>query len=220
MGIRKIITLLVTVTIALSACAQPGESKSSSPSATHTTTNSPAPQQSIVTVYASPQPTLSTISTPTVSTVEPTQQSPTISATPNTSCTSKTRAEAVDLAISMQNRKTVWQEVTTNGDNYSPCAELSWITISEGPCCTVMQPTPILLFHHGEYVGTATSKEIGAMPKISRVSKNKIEVRYIYPKEGESSAQASGVATAYFTWDSNTHQVIQSGDLPPNAYKR
>ena len=80
--------------------------------------------------------------------------------------------------------------------------------------------TPILLFHHGEYVGTATSKEIGAMPKISRVSKNKIEVRYIYPKEGESSAQASGVATAYFTWDSNTHQVVQSGELPPNAYKR
>ena len=149
------------------------------------------------------------------------QQSPTVSSTtPNTSCTSKTRAEAVNLAISMQNRKTAWQEVTTNGDNYSPCAELSWITISEGPCCTAMQPTPILLFHHGEYVGTATSKEIGAMPKVSRVSENKIEVRYIYLKEGESNAQASGVATAYFTWDSNTHQVIQSGDLPPNAYKR
>ena len=218
MRLRKILVSLIAVTITLSACAQSGEPNSSLPSST---TNSPIPQQSTVTIYASPQPTLSTISTPTVSTVEPVQQSPTVSSTtPNTSCTSKTRAEAVNLAISMQNRKTAWQEVTTNGDNYSPCAELSWITISEGPCCTAMQPTPILLFHHGEYVGTATSKEVGAMPKISRVSKNKIEVRYIYPKEGESSAQASGVATAYFTWDSNTHQVIQSGDLPPNAYKR
>ena len=218
MRLRKILVSLIAVTITLSACAQSGEPNSSLPSST---TNSPIPQQSTVTIYASPQPTLSTISTPTVSTVEPVQQSPTVSSTtPNTSCTSKTRAEAVNLAISMQNRKTAWQEVTTNGDNYSPCAELSWITISEGPCCTVMQPTPILLFHHGEYVGTATSKEIGAMPKISRVSKNKIEVRYIYPKEGESSAQASGVATAYFTWDSNTHQVVQSGELPPNAYKR
>ena len=218
MRLRKILVSLIAVTITLSACAQSGESNSSSPSST---TNSPIPQQSTVTIYASPQPTLSTISTPTVSTVEPVQQSPTVSSTtPNTSCTSRTRAEAVNLAISMQNRKTAWQEVTTNGDNYSPCAELSWITISEGPCCTVMQPTPILLFHHGEYVGTATSKEIGAMPKVSRVSENKIEVRYIYLKEGESNAQASGVATAYFTWDSNTHQVIQSGDLPPNAYKR
>ena len=206
MRLRKILVSLIAVTITLSACAQSGESNSSSPSST---TNSPIPQQSTVTIYASPQPTLSTISTPTVS-----------STTPNTSCTSRTRAEAVNLAISMQNRKTAWQEVTTNGDNYSPCAELSWITISEGPCCTAMQPTPILLFHHGEYVGTATSKEIGAMPKVSRVSENKIEVRYIYLKEGESNAQASGVATAYFTWDSNTHQVIQSGDLPPNAYKR
>ncbi|MFV0911349.1 LppP/LprE family lipoprotein [Rothia dentocariosa] len=218
MRLRKILVSLIAVTITLSACAQSGESNSSSPSST---TNSPIPQQSTVTIYASPQPTLSTISTPTVSTVEPVQQSPTVSSTtPNTSCTSKTRAEAVNLAISMQNRKTAWQEVTTNGDNYSPCAELSWITISEGPCCTAMQPTPILLFHHGEYVGTATSKEIGAMPKVSRVSENKIEVQYIYLKEGESNAQASGVATAYFTWDSNTHQVIQSGDLPPNAYKR
>ena len=218
MRLRKILVSLIAVTITLSACAQSGESNSSSPSST---TNSPIPQQATVTIYASPQPTLSTISTPTVSTVEPVQQSPTVSSTtPNTSCTSRTRAEAVNLAISMQNRKTAWQEVTTNGDNYSPCAELSWITISEGPCCTAMQPTPILLFHHGEYVGTATSKEIGAMPKVSRVSENKIEVRYIYLKEGESNAQASGVATAYFTWDSNTHQVIQSGDLPPNAYKR
>ena len=218
MRLRKILVSLIAVTITLSACAQSGEPNSSLPSST---TNSPIPQQSTVTIYASPQPTLSTISTPTVSTVEPVQQSPTVSSTsPNTSCTSKTRAEAVNLAISMQNRKTAWQEVTTNGDNYSPCAELSWITISEGPCCTAMQPTPILLFHHGEYVGTATSKEIGAMPKVSRVSENKIEVRYIYLKEGESNAQASGVATAYFTWDSNTHQVIQSGDLPPNAYKR
>ena len=218
MRLRKILVSLIAVTITLSACAQSGEPNSSLPSST---TNSPIPQQSTVTIYASPQPTLSTISTPTVSTVEPVQQSPTVSSTtPNTSCTSRTRAEAVNLAISMQNRKTAWQEVTTNGDNYSPCAELSWITISEGPCCTAMQPTPILLFHHGEYVGTATSKEIGAMPKVSRVSENKIEVRYIYLKEGESNAQASGVATAYFTWDSNTHQVIQSGDLPPNAYKR
>ena len=218
MRLRKILVSLIAVTITLSACAQSGEPNSSLPSST---TNSPIPQQSTVTIYASPQPTLSTISTPTVSTVEPVQQSPTVSSTtPNTSCTSKTRAEAVNLAISMQNRKTAWQEVTTNGDNYSPCSELSWITISEGPCCTAMQPTPILLFHHGEYVGTATSKEIGAMPKVSRVSENKIEVRYIYLKEGESNAQASGVATAYFTWDSNTHQVIQSGDLPPNAYKR
>lgn len=177
MRLRKILVSLIAVTITLSACAQSGEPNSSSPSST---TNSPIPQQSTVTIYASPQPTLSTISTPTVSTVEPVQQSPTVSSTtPNTSCTSKTRAEAVNLAISMQNRKTAWQEVTTNGDNYSPCSELSWITISEGPCCTAMQPTPILLFHHGEYVGTATSKEIGAMPKVSRVSENKIEVQYI-----------------------------------------
>lgn len=158
MRLRKILVSLIAVTITLSACAQSGEPNSSLPSST---TNSPIPQQSTVTIYASPQPTLSTISTPTVSTVEPVQQSPTVSSTtPNTSCTSKTRAEAVNLAISMQNRKTAWQEVTTNGDNYSPCAELSWITISEGPCCTAMQPTPILLFTMVNMLGLQPLKKL------------------------------------------------------------
>lgn len=97
---------------------------------------------------------------------------------------------------------------------YDPCAALSWITVTlEG--ATVSSPYHILLFHNGEYLGTATAKAYGFSPRISRVNDSEIAVTYRWPKDGESNAAASGKSQAGFRWDEGAQKVIMSGDVPP-----
>ena len=98
--------------------------------------------------------------------------------------------------------------------NFDPCADLSWITVTlEG--ATASSPYHILLFHNGEYLGTATAKAYGFSPRISRVDDSEIAVTYRWPKEGEGNAAASGTTQAGFRWDEGAQKVVMSGDVPP-----
>lgn len=98
--------------------------------------------------------------------------------------------------------------------NFDPCAALSWITVTlEG--ATASSPYHILLFHNGEYLGTATAKAYGFSPKVSRVDDSEIAVTYRWPKEGEGNAEASGTTQAGFRWDEGAQKVVMSGDVPP-----
>ena len=98
--------------------------------------------------------------------------------------------------------------------NFDPCADLSWITVTlEG--ATASSPYHILLFHNGEYLGTATAKAYGFSPKVSRVDDSEIAVTYRWPKEGEDNAEASGTTQAGFRWDEGAQKVVMSGDVPP-----
>lgn len=98
--------------------------------------------------------------------------------------------------------------------NFDPCADLSWITVTlEG--ATASSPYHILLFHNGEYLGTATAKAYGFSPKVSRVDDSEIAVTYRWPKEGEGNAEASGTTQAGFRWDEGAQKVVMSGDVPP-----
>lgn len=98
--------------------------------------------------------------------------------------------------------------------NYDPCASLSWITVTlEG--ATASSPYHILLFHNGEYLGTATAKAYGFSPRINRVDDSEIAVTYRWPKEGEGNADASGTTQAGFRWDEGAQKVVMSGDVPP-----
>lgn len=98
--------------------------------------------------------------------------------------------------------------------NFDPCAALSWITVTlEG--ATASSPYHILLFHNGEYLGTATAKAYGFSPKVSRVDDSEIAVTYRWPKEGEGNAEASGTTQAGFRWDEDAQKVVMSGDVPP-----
>lgn len=98
--------------------------------------------------------------------------------------------------------------------NFDPCASLSWITVTlEG--ATASSPYHILLFHNGEYLGTATAKAYGFSPRISRVDDSEIAVTYRWPKEGEGNAEASGTTQAGFRWDEGAQKVVISGDVPP-----
>ena len=98
--------------------------------------------------------------------------------------------------------------------NFDPCAELSWQTITiEG--ATSSSPFHIMLFHKGEYLGTATAEPYGFFPTIEQVSGNEIAVTYHWPREGESNAGHTGTTEAGFRWDDAQQKVIMSGDVPP-----
>lgn len=107
-----------------------------------------------------------------------------------------------------------WAPAWAVTDGYDSCADLSWIILPiEGG--TASSPYQIMLFHDGSYLGTATSEAYGFYPTISRVDDATISVTWHWPREGESSAGASGESTAQFTWDAPTGSVSMSGEVPP-----
>jgi len=107
-----------------------------------------------------------------------------------------------------------WELFDSSG--YDPCASLSWETLMvEGG--TSSSPFHIMLFNHGEYLGTATAKPYGFAPTIERVSDSEIAVTYHWPREGEGNANRSGTTDAGFRWDEGQQKVIMSGDVPPTS---
>lgn len=106
--------------------------------------------------------------------------------------------------------------VLFDSSGYDPCASLSWETLMiEGG--TSSSPFHIMLFNHGEYLGTATAKPYGFAPTIERVSDSEIAVTYHWPREGEGNANRSGTTDAGFRWDEGQQKVIMSGDVPPTS---
>ncbi|WP_448853408.1 LppP/LprE family lipoprotein [Corynebacterium frankenforstense] len=94
---------------------------------------------------------------------------------------------------------------------FDPCADLSWIAVPiEGG--TGSSPTLVMLYHRGEYLGTTTSKAYW-IGEIQRDSDSQITVEYVYPKDGEGTANASGRTYASFTW--NGENVDMTGEVPP-----
>lgn len=101
-----------------------------------------------------------------------------------------------------------------DSSHFDPCAELSWQTISiEG--ATGSSPHHIMLFHYGEYIGTATAEPYGFFPSVERVNGNEISVTYHWPQEGDANAAPTGETHAGFRWDEAQRKVIMSGDVPP-----
>ncbi|WP_237769775.1 LppP/LprE family lipoprotein [Kytococcus sp. HMSC28H12] len=80
---------------------------------------------------------------------------------------------------------------------------------------TGSSPWMIMLFHRGEYLGTATAQPVGMGQLMRRRADDVIEVTYLYPKPGESNAARSGRAVSTFTWDGSAQKVVMAGDLPP-----
>lgn len=99
---------------------------------------------------------------------------------------------------------------------YDPCAELSPIVLTiDG--ATASSPYHIMLFHRGEYLGTATAEPQGFSPDVKQVDDQTIAVTYFYTKPGEANAMRSGEAHATFTWDPAQEKVIMDGNLPPRG---
>ncbi len=107
-----------------------------------------------------------------------------------------------------------WAPEQAELENYDNCAALSWILITARGG-TVSTPWQIILFHQGEFIGTATYTSFGFYPNVSRIDDASIEVDYRYPLEGEGNAGASGSAISTFTYDEATGEVIHAGEFPP-----
>lgn len=102
---------------------------------------------------------------------------------------------------------------------YDPCADLSWIVLRENPCCTRFSPSPILLFHRGEFVQLATEKAYALSSNtadpIQRISDRSIAVFFMWQGDG-GNAELAEVSSSLFAWDEKTGKVIRDGGLPPS----
>lgn len=109
-----------------------------------------------------------------------------------------------------------WSTSWFNADNYDDCAGLSAIVITI-ESATASSPCHIMLFHNGEFVGTATSEAYGFEPSIQRVDDSTLQVTYVWPGPGDSNAYPTESSVATFTYDDATDSVSMSGELPSYA---
>lgn len=108
-----------------------------------------------------------------------------------------------------------WDASTADTSVYDGCAALSAVTVGVADA-TASSPVAILLFHDGSYLGTATKEQYPFVPQVTRESTGSIRVEYRYPQGADSNADASGRATATYTWDDAADRVEMSGDVPPS----
>ncbi|WP_194786422.1 LppP/LprE family lipoprotein [Actinomyces haliotis] len=192
-----------------SQASQAGEATSAAPSssapsssATETPTASAQPEQTELAVAASGTATAAA----TTAAAEPT-------------CATTSGSEALEQNLSQvpaDSRGYPWTADYAETDGYDPCAVLSWITITiDGG--TASSPYQIMLFHHGQYIGTTASDGIGFHPDVVRVSDSEIQVTYTYPLQNESNAEASGRAVSTFTWDETAGSIVHAGEWPPDV---
>lgn len=184
--------------------ASPSASASATPSA-----SSPAPVPSVVTITVHAEPTAS--------------ESKTSESKKDSTCASDSASTVVSKALrDLKNKKNwdQWTNVSASYEGYDPCAELSWIDAVPGSspssCCTAAMVHHILLFHRGKFIGTATYEPYSFSPVITRTSDSSIRVTYRYMKEDEKVHNASGRATAEFTWSSSQNKVVMTGEVPPS----
>ncbi|WP_159718672.1 LppP/LprE family lipoprotein [Actinomyces marmotae] len=109
-----------------------------------------------------------------------------------------------------------WSPGEADLSTYDRCAPLSWVTLPVHGA-TASSPYQIMLFHHGEYVGTASLESYGFKPAVERIDDATIQATYTWPKDGESNAGASGRSVSTFTWDDASDSVTHSGEWPPSA---
>lgn len=194
--------------------ASPSASASATPSA-----SSPAPVPSVVTITVHAEPTASESKT---SESDSKSESKSESKKDST-CASDSASTVVSKALRELKNKSKWDQWTNTSETYEgydPCAELSWIDAIPGSshkdCCISSMVHHILLFHRGKFIGTATYEPYSFPPVITRTSDSSISVTYRYVKGDESSASASGRATAEFSWSSSQNKVVMTGEVPPS----
>ncbi|WP_455114745.1 LppP/LprE family lipoprotein [Rothia mucilaginosa] len=194
--------------------ASPSASASATPSA-----SSPAPVPSVVTITVHAEPTASESKTSESDSKSEAKSE----SKKDSTCASDSASTVVSKALrDLKNKKNwdQWTNVSESYEGYDPCAELSWIDAVPGSspssCCTAAMVHHILLFHRGKFIGTATYEPYSFSPVITRTSDSSIRVTYRYMKEDEKVHNASGRATAEFTWSSSQNKVVMTGEVPPS----
>ena len=195
---------------------------SASPSATPSA-SSPAPMPSVVTITVHAEPTASESKTSESESKSSPKSEAKSESKKDSTCASDSASTVVSKALrDLKNKKNwdQWTNVSESYEGYDPCAELSWIDAVPGSspssCCTAAMVHHILLFHRGKFIGTATYEPYSFSPVITRTSDSSIRVTYRYMKEDEKVHNASGRATAEFTWSSSQNKVVMTGEVPPS----
>ena len=106
-----------------------------------------------------------------------------------------------------------WNPDTAIAD-YDPCADLSWAAVTVTGA-TASSPYHIMLFHKGEFLGTATAQPYGFAPEINRASERQMDVTYRWPQDGDANANPTGSSFASFAWNPVTEQIDMAGNVPP-----
>lgn len=175
------------------------------------------------TTAASPQATgAPPAATVTVTATETTPPSTPGSPAPETgtACTDSTQAAALESALPQlapfpDFPDLPWVAAEPDRETWDSCAPLSYaVATLEGG--TASTPNHILLFHGGEFVGTATTDAYGFFPEVQQLSDTLITVTYRYPLPGEPNAAPSGEAVATYAWDEATQSVVMDGEPPPS----
>lgn len=177
------------------------------------------------------EPTLSTVESTTSSSAA--SASDTSSETPTNTSSEETTAEAspecgpadpqqaLNANISRVRTHDIhgftWSTRYAMLNTYNGCADLSAIVIRTNEAATSAGPHQVMLFHRGEYVGTATYDSYGFMPTTTRIDDRTIAVTWPYPLEGESLAMRSGEAHSTYTWNPHTESVDMTGEVPPRG---
>ena len=193
---------------------------SASPSAS-ASASSPAPVPSVVTITVHAEPTAS--ETKTSESKSDSKSEAKSDSKKDSTCASDSASTVVSKALrDLKNKKNwdQWTNVSESYEGYDPCAELSLSDAVPGSspssCCTAAMVHHILLFHRGKFIGTATYEPYSFSPVITRTSDSSIRVTYRYMKEDEKVHNASGRATAEFTWSSSQNKVVMTGEVPPS----
>lgn len=159
-------------------------------------------------------PTSSITPTPTPA-LTPTPTSP-----PTATCAGLTADAALDRWIGDVPRPGAmgpnggWDLANADTSGYDDCAALSWIAVKVD-MAIVTAPFHIMLFHHGEYLGTATKLAYCSRPLIVRLDDATIEVTYKYRLDDDlPQGEGNGRAVATYTWDGAT--VLMDGEVPPD----
>lgn len=175
------------------------------------------------TTAASPQATgAPPAATVTVTATETTPPSTPGSPAPETgtACTDSTQAAALESALPQlapfpDLPDLPWVAAEPDRETWDSCAPLSYaVATLEGG--TASTPNHILLFHGGEFVGTATTDAYGFFPEVQQLSDTLITVTCRYPLPGEPNGAPSGEAVATYAWDEATQSVVMDGELPPS----
>lgn len=99
--------------------------------------------------------------------------------------------------------------------NFDPCAVLSGaVAIPQG--ASSYAPVHILLFHYGQFVGTATKipyRDAGI--DVAKSTDDTVVVSYHWPLGDECHACYRGVGDVRFAWDGN--EVSQLDQIPAEA---
>ena len=146
----------------------------------------------------------------------------TASAEPTTEkCATMTGAEAVStwgpqVPTFREGYDWQWNLDRADPNTYDPCAALSWVVLGlKGGMAS--SPVQIMLFHRGQYIGVTASEPINYWPEVVRLDDAAIQVTYKWPRDGETTAGATGRSVSIFTWDEQTQSVVHSGEWPPGV---